>query len=104
VTLREYIDLRYMKGFWLTLVVAIPSILVAFTAPKTSWRELIGTVGFLGSILNLHRLDGADTLSPCHKPLGMVAQNRKPFAQRIMGNDRCPNCGLRLDEEIGTRT
>jgi len=110
VTLREFLDQRTRSSGWMLIVfLAMGSVWLLVPSPY-HWVAPIVAVGFAMKA-------GRDSLSTrcprCRGRLGRLAaeaaalrSSKYPAEHRrkleYLGG--CPSCGLRLDEEIGTKT
>ena len=100
MTLRDYLERRNTNAFMVALAFATPAWICGFVAPKGSVLEFVGIGVFLASILIFTVVMGRVPCPRCKKPLGMVAQHRRRFGERLLRTDRCRHCGFGVDEEI----
>jgi predicted RNA-binding Zn-ribbon protein involved in translation (DUF1610 family) len=100
MTLHEYLQRRNKNGFMVGAAFAIPAWICGIVAPKGSLLEFIGIAVFLVTIFIVTVWLGRTPCPRCGKPLGMVAQQRQRFGERLLRTDRCRNCGFGVDEQI----
>jgi hypothetical protein len=117
MTLRDYLTQdRYLVYAW------FPLIALCIGAPASAccvvWLRgsvllvVLAIFAWLAAYLAATQLLGRIHCPRCSKPLGqlacLVVLSRLPHRYRDGGDraemlGKCPNCGLRLDEEIGTK-
>jgi hypothetical protein len=112
MTLRQYLDRKAEQWLPIIILVAVPSLAIWLFAP---WPYRSAGFGlFVGVALWLFGLRPSHIRRPrCQQKIGELgseylaakgsARGFIVHRERIEQLGGCPNCGLRLDEEIGTK-
>ena len=104
MTLRDYLQGRYLRGLPFAAAFGVSGAISAFLAPKQSVYEFLGITVMLLSFLTFTIWLGRIPCPRCGKPLGLVAQNRGLLVMRLARSTKCRDCGLSLDDQMPARS